>query len=141
MRLGLLDRLFPSRKTKKVAQAQTLYEADHARWESKVKAIDAAYAKASAEFEEATKKWKTDKAAFLEAQRKRNEEIDAHRVAYLSKQPEEIVDYCDLVLSGSEYPETFPKSWQLEYRPDTRMLLVEYSLPNADAIPRLKEVK
>lgn len=139
--LGLLDHLFSSRKAKKIAEAQSLYDGDHAKWEASVKADDDVNAKMAAEFEEATRKWKADKAAFLEAQQKRNEDIDGHRTAYLNKQPEEIVDYCDLVLSGSAYPDSFPKSWQLEYRPDTRMLLVEYSLPNADAMPRLKEVK
>jgi restriction system protein len=141
IKLGLLDHLFSSRKAKKIAAAQRIFDEDHARWKASVKAADTVNAKVAAEFEEATKKWKADKAAFLEAQQKRNEEIDAHRAAYLNKQPEEIVDYCDLVLSGSVYPDSFPKSWQLEYRPDTRMLLVEYSLPNADAMPRLKEVK
>lgn len=141
VQLGLLDRIFASRKTNKIAEAQRLYDEDHAKWKASVKAVDAANAKAAAEFDEATKKWKADRAAFLEAQKMRDEEIDAHRAAYLNTQPEEIVDYCDLVLSGSEYPDNFPKSWQLEYRPETRMLLVEYSLPNADAMPRLKEVK
>jgi restriction system protein len=141
VRFGLLDHLFSSRKSKKIAEAQRLYDEDHAKWETSVKAADAVNTKMAAEFEEAAKKWKADKTAFLEAQEKRNEEIDAHRAAYLNKQPEEIVDYCDLVLSGSAYPDSFPKSWQLEYRPETRMLLVEYSLPNADAMPRLKEVK
>ena len=140
-RLGLLDHLFPSRKAKKIAEAQRLYDEDHAQWAASVTGIDTVNAKLTAAFEQATDKWKADKAAFLEAQRKRNEEIDAHRAAYLNKQPEEIVDYCDMVLSGSGYPDSFPKSWQLEYRPDSRMLLVEYSLPNADAMPRLKEVK
>jgi len=141
VKLGLLDHLLSSRKAKKIAEAQQLYDEDHVRWEASVRDVDAVNAKVAAEFEEATKKWKADKAAFLEAQQRRNDDIDAHRAAYLNKQPEEIVDYCDLVLSGSTYPDSFPKSWQLEYRPDARMLLVEYSLPNADAMPRLKEAK
>lgn len=141
VQFGLLDRLFSSRMAKKVAEAQRLFDEDHAKWEASVRAVDAVNAKAGVEFELAMTKWKADKAAFLEAQQKRNEEIDARRTAYLNNQPEEIVDYCDLVLSGSAYPDSFPKSWQLEYRPETRMLLVEYTLPNADAMPRLKEVK
>lgn len=139
--LGLLDHLFPSRKAKKIAGATRLFDEDHVKWEASVKSVDGVNAKSAAEFEEAKRKWKADKAAFLEAQRLRNDEIDRRRTAYLRKQPEEIVDYCDLVLSGSVYPDSFPKSWQLEYRPENRMLLVEYSLPNANAIPRLKEVK
>lgn len=139
--LGLLDRIFSSRKAKKIAAAQRLFDEDHGMWEASVKAADAVNVEATAKFEEAKQRWKADKAAFLEAQQKRNREIDAHRATYLNKDPEEIVNYCDLVLAGSVYPDSFPKSWQLEYRQDTRMLLVEYSLPNSDAMPRLKEVK
>lgn len=139
--LGILDHVLPSRKAKKIADAMKRFDEDHLQWQASVKVVDAANAKVAAEFEDATKKWKANKEAFLAAQRNRNEEIDAHRAAYLGKQPEEVIDYCDLVLSGSTYPDSFPKSWQLEYRPDTRMLLVDYSLPNAEAMPRLKEVK
>lgn len=138
---GLLDHVFPSRKAKKIVAAANLFDEDHGKWEASVKSVDDLNSKSAAEFEEATKKWKADKSAFLEAQRLRNNEIDRRRIAYMNRQLEEIVDYCDLVLSGSVYPESFPKSWQLEYRPENRMLLVEYSLPNADAIPRLREVK
>jgi len=141
VRFGLLDHLFPSWKQKKIGDALRLYDEDHARWGTVVTAVDAANASAAVEYEAAMKKWEADKGAFLVTQRKRNEEIDEHRDAYLGKQPDAVADYCDLVLSGSQYPDSFPKSCQLEYRPETRMLLVDYSLPNAEAFPRRKEVK
>lgn len=39
------------------------------------------------------------------------------------------------------YPETFPRSWNLDYSADTKLLLIEYSLPNIDALSKLKEVR
>jgi hypothetical protein len=38
--LGLLDHLFSSRKSRKLAEAQRLYDVDHAVWETTVKAVD-----------------------------------------------------------------------------------------------------
>ncbi len=139
--LGIFDHLIPSRKQKKIKNALREFQAEHETWEALVKAIDSSNASAEAKYARAVEKWNADRAAFQAEQKKRNENIDAQRAAYMEKRPEVVVDYCDLVLSNSEYPDSFPKSWQLEYRPDSRMLLVEYSLPNADAMPRLKEVK
>jgi restriction system protein len=139
--IGFLDLLIRSRKREKIAEAQNTFNEDHLQWQVSVKRIDIANADAVASYEDALKNWKADKAAFEANQKKRNEDVDSHRAAYLNKQTDAVVDYCDLVLSGSQYPDSFPKSLQIEYRQEAKMLLVEYSLPNADAMPRLKEVK
>ena len=39
------------------------------------------------------------------------------------------------------YPEVFPQNFDLEYNPETKVLIVEYSLPAPEHLPRLKEVK
>jgi restriction system protein len=46
-----------------------------------------------------------------------------------------------MVLANSEYPDDFPQSFDLEYNPETKILIVEYSLPAPEHLPRLKEVK
>jgi restriction system protein len=46
-----------------------------------------------------------------------------------------------MVLNNSEYPESFPKDYELEYNPDTKILVVEYQLPSIECFPTLKEVK
>jgi restriction system protein len=139
--LNLLDRLISSWKQKKVEAARMHFESDLANWKSQVAKVDLQNVKAEADYKENVKKWESDKNAFKAAQEAHNSEIDTHKASYLEKSPDSVVDYCDFVLSNSEYPDSFPKSWQLEYNPETRLLLVEYSLPNMDALPKLKEVK
>src|SRR5690606_19717313 len=39
------------------------------------------------------------------------------------------------------YPDNFPQEFNIEYNTDTKILIVDYSLPNPDHIPSLKEVK
>ena len=131
VKLGLLDKIFASRKARKISEAENLYDQDHAQWEASAKAVDSVNAKVTAEFNEAITKWNSDKATFLAAQKKRNDEIDALEAAYLNKQPDEVVDYCDLILSGSEHPDSFPEFMAAASSGRTLgMLLVEYSLPN-----------
>lgn len=151
-RFGLLDKLFSSRRERILAEYKRRYDTDHQRWTAAVEAITKSNAameeqyqddvkQIEAKYNEELKKWEEERAAFLEAQRLRNEAIDRQREAYMSHSPEAILEYCDLVLSLSEYPEYFPQEFSLEYHKDTKLLLVDYALPAPKDIPSLREVK
>ena len=43
-------------------------------------------------------------------------------------------------MSGSNLPLYFPKEFELEYSAETKILVVEYSLPAPEIVPKLKEV-
>ncbi len=86
-------------------------------------------------------KWESEKKAFLEKQRETNNAVDKRKELYNSKAPDAVVDYCELVLSNSEYPDYFPKEFDLDYNTETKILIVEYSLPSVDDIPKVKEAK
>ena len=66
---------------------------------------------------------------------KRNAAVDRFRESYLNSDPNDVTDYCDLVLSNSEYPDYFPKNWDLEYRQDARLVVVDYELPEPSLFP------
>ena len=55
--------------------------------------------------------------------------------------PKSVEGYCNLILNDSNYPDCFPKSFELEYNPETKILIVDYSLPALEDLPTLKEVK
>jgi restriction system protein len=139
--LGLLDHLISSRKARKFEGAKRLFEEDLARWKAEVVAVNLSNSNADEEHRKAIREWEQEKAGYYTAQEARNAEIDAQRSAYLERQPDAVVSYCDLVLTDSEYPDSFPKSWQLDYKPESRLLLIDYSLPNMESMPRRKEVK
>ncbi len=46
-----------------------------------------------------------------------------------------------MVLNNSEYPDSFPKNFELEYNPDNKILVIEYELPAIECFPKVKEVK
>ena len=55
--------------------------------------------------------------------------------------PGAVLDYCDLVLSNSEYPDYFPQSYELDYNPENKILVVDYQFPSISDLPTLQEVK
>lgn len=85
--------------------------------------------------------WEVDKEKYLKNQAEHNDKIDEHKQRYLSGEVNAIIDYNDLVLSLSHYPDCFSKEFDLEYIQETKTLLVEYRLPYIDDLPTLKEVK
>lgn len=44
-------------------------------------------------------------------------------------------------MNNSNYPDYFPKNFELEYNPDNKILIIDYELPSIEKIPKVKEVK
>jgi len=89
----------------------------------------------------ALSEWESRKNSFYNLQRENNDAIDRNREIYEAHEPSAVKDYCDSVLSNSEYPDFFPKEWDLEYVANTRTLVVEYALPAPETLPTIKEVQ
>jgi restriction system protein len=86
-------------------------------------------------------KWEQEKSAFYDDQRKINRIIDERGQAYLKGNVADILEYCDVVLSSSEYPDYFPQEFELDYIEETQTLLVDYCLPKLEDIPTIKAWK
>jgi restriction system protein len=150
--LSLTDWLIPARREMKTSVATHLFESDHASWQQqKQQAREAAAAQEKAyqdlllsldqAHEKAVSAWEVDRSAFLHRQQEQNAAIESQKVQYLQAAPDAVVSYCDMVLSNSKYPGCFPKEYELDYNAETRVLVVDYSLPAPDALPTLAEVK
>ena len=150
--LTILDHIIPSKRRKKLFEAEHRFEADYASWKAKceaaqaetrsqkkdhrahVKRIVRIHAKAIAE-------WKERQAAYYKQQTEANEAIDRRKAQYEAKLPDAVVEYCNMVLSNSLYPEWMPKEWHLELIEETSTLIIEYSLPSVKDVPTLSEVR
>ena len=82
-----------------------------------------------------------ERTRFLNQQRESNAAIERYEERYLGGEVSGIIFYCKQVLLKSPYPDAFPKRFDLGYTLETKSLIVEYSLPNLDALPTTKEVK
>lgn len=140
-KLNLFDKLFPKSRLKKVEEATKAFELHHVKWVAHRDEM----LKCNTRIEELNARmvadWEKAKQDFVDKQTANNQKVLEHKSRYFEKHPDAIVDYCELVLSQSQYPEYFPQQWDLEYNPDSRILVVDYSLPDIEAIPTVTNVK
>lgn len=139
--LTLVDKLFARRRDRKVREAAALYAADHAAWDDRKSTIEEKNSASKNKYVKAVAVWDKAKAEYESQQNATNRRINEQKDRYLRKDSGAISDYCEMVLGNSEYPDYFPQEWDIEYRPEPQMLLVDYSLPSIDKIPSLETVK
>ncbi len=150
--LGILDRLLSSRKEQAIAEKQALFASDHHAWREQIAAIKRAHTAALQArvksvvavregHEKQVTAWSARRDEYIANQNAGHAAVDAKRTAYESANPDAIVEYCDLVLSSSRYPDYFPQEFDFDYDHAAKTLVVDYQLPAPDDLPRLKGVK
>lgn len=149
---GVLDILFASRRRKKIDVLAKRFAADCQIWENnKKEAIDrynhqvleynSSLLQLQEQFTGDVESWSAARAKYFEDQARANAAVDRRKSAYLSGAPGAVLDYCDMVLTRSQYPDYFPQSYELDYRPENTLVVVNYRLPAPKDLPTLKEVK
>lgn len=150
--LTVVDKLSPARRKVKEDDAAAMYQRDLDAWNRTKTNIEASNARllseseqaqkaAEAEFERATRAWEAAKTKFLIEQQERNREIQELATAYHQRDPIAIKTYCELVLSRSLYPDSFPQQFEIDFSSENGIVAVEYQLPAPDQMPTIKEVK
>ncbi len=81
------------------------------------------------------------KASFLAAQAASHAKVHALRDAVADHDPDAVIEHASLVLENSEYSGLFEKSYDMQYRPADRLLMLAYRLPGPDDLPQVKAVK
>lgn len=127
---------------KRAEQAnQERFKTNYAKWLERISQTTATnqriYDQNLREYED----WHRRATAYEDARTKKNQAVEQAYADYQAVKPEAVLDYCDLVLSQSTYPDCFPQEFELDYRADTKTLIVDYRLPAPTDLPRLSEVK
>jgi len=142
VKLGVIDQLLTSRRTAKEQEAEKRFRHQHKKWQAVKEKILATHSTQMQEYETALASWEEGRAEYLRTQAESNTAIDAQKADYLSGDDlQAILDYCDLVLLNSKYPDYFAQSWELDYTPENKILIIDYQLPFLSQLPALKEVK
>jgi len=150
--LSWWDKLFAKRRARIEAEVAALFTAAHQSWSDDCHAIEERNKRLLQEVEEqrvrtaaaherALQVWDENRVAYLQQQQDENAAVERQRAAYEAKSPDAILAYCEMVLTNSPYPEWCPKSAELDYNPESHLLVVEYSLPAPDALPTITDVK
>ncbi len=141
VRLNLIDQLFVSHRERKLAKAEERFQLALSNWDGTVKELMAQNAENARRHRMEVEDWERQKEVFEKAQADANAVVDRLRERYGSGDVEAIEEYCDLVLSRSSYPEWCPKNFELQFKAEDKMLILDFDLPMPDDIPALKEVK
>jgi restriction system protein len=82
--------------------------------------------------------WNEAKKVFLKAQVTDLARLVLLKKAYFALDPDGIRTHARLVLNLSPYPSPFPRNVDVEYDPESRILVVNYQLPDTDVLAILK---
>ena len=145
---SFIEKAIPKLRKKKDQLSEQSYLAAFKKWENQVKEVNAEVERINnlkseidKEAEESAAEWELQKSEFYKALERKNSKVDELKEKYLNGDENAVLEYCELVLNRSEYPDQFPQSFELEYNNETKILIVEYSLPNMGQLPTLNEVK
>ncbi|GAA0878975.1 hypothetical protein GCM10009119_19430 [Algoriphagus jejuensis] len=157
--LSILDRIIPSFRVKKEGKAEVEFQNAFFTWEKaaqetkshnqalqkefekKVSEVEEERNKLKEKFDALEREWESEKGRYYQLQLEHNNKIDHLKEKYLKCDQQAVIENCELVLNNSEYPDSFPKDFEIDYNPESKILLVEYVLPSPAQIPTLLEVK
>ncbi len=141
VQLNFLTRIIPSVRDKEKARVGAILGEAKKKWSAEMAARWQREQQTTARFKRDVAEWEARRSQWLEDRARRNAAVNAWTEAYLACTPETIPDYCKLVLSSSNYPDSFPADASIDYIAETRTVVVDYCLPDISALPTLKEVK
>ena len=139
--LNLMEKLIPSKKARKVGDAKAEYERAVASWISKVTELKTAAEKAQAHHHASLDEWTRQKNEFASNQVAQHAFIDSLQESYGSGGKASVEYLASEALHRSAFPDTFPVGFDLNFDQDAKVMVVDYELPNQEALPKHREVK
>jgi restriction system protein len=94
--------------------------------------------------ERQAKFWEGHRAAelkFKEEQAASHEKVDRLRLDISEGDPDAVIEQAAMVLENSDYDGLFEKSFDIDYKPDSKLLMLDYDLPGPSELPDVKSVQ
>jgi len=158
-KFSFFDNIFKSLKVTKIESAKDDFNVALALWEDEKRKIEAKNANEIDKQKEAERfynlkceeikndlqkeeiGWNLRKEEYYKRQTESNVVVATLKEKYEKGNEDAVEEYCEIVLNNSEYPESFPKTFDLIYSSENKQLVIDYELPPIDKLPTLKEVK
>ncbi|WOJ90355.1 restriction endonuclease [Methylocapsa polymorpha] len=141
LKLSFSERLIPFLRRRAEREAHLQLKAQQMRWEQECESLRQRAAVATASYDSRQRIWQTARDKFEDARLENNDAVDDLCARYNGGDPTAIEEYCDIVLSNSEYPDCFPRDWMTSFDSESAILVVEFRLPSLADMPTVKEVK
>jgi restriction system protein len=148
----LVDKLLRFRMNTKMRESKDKFNQDYSEWQTEKQRIENEkdnlkkqynrdLLQAEKDYKDKLSSWENKHSKFIQDQENMNRAVDARKDEYYKGLPDAIVDYCDMVLANSIYPDFFPDEFDIEYLAETKTLVLDYQLLAPEDIPRTKSVK
>lgn len=137
---GFFQKLLGQEQKLKLKQQES-YDAAVSKIKSENEEIRKDNIKSEAELEAKQNQWRKEKADFEKAQNTHNAKVEELESLYKKKDTAAILEYCEMVLNNSKYPDNFPQEFDLQYSDENGMILVDYQLPSINEMPSINNVR
>lgn len=132
--LNIMEKLLPSKKQKKIEELKKKFQECHIQWEQEKYNIENERKIAIEKYQKELENWKIEKNEIIDAIASRNED-------FINGKADAILDFADMVLSTSNYPDSFPQDFDLDYDATKKRLVVQYLFPSIDNFKIIKKYK
>jgi restriction system protein len=164
--VGFISSLVKSARERETAKAEERFKAARAEWEPLKSEAEIRNRAGTDKYQHDLADWEAKRKEWLEDQVRRNATADEQEAAYSHCEPRIVASYCRMLLNASVYPriaasrpdialhglfdekmsaterpDTFPRTFGLDYIGETRTVVVDYALPPRDAFPSVKGYK
>ena len=132
--LKIMEKLLSSKKQKKIEELKKNFQECHIQWEQEKYNIENERQIAIEKYQKELENWKIEKDEIVDAITSRKEDL-------LNGKAEAIVDFADMVLLNSNYPDSFLQDFDLDYDATKKRLIVQYLFPSIDNFKVIKKYK
>ncbi|MEY2495138.1 MAG: restriction system protein [Verrucomicrobiota bacterium] len=139
--LSFFDKIIPGRTKRKQEAASAETALRKQLWVAQVESIRRENELLQSAHVKKTEEWQEGKSRHDALVTDQQRAIDEMRAAYESAVPTAITALCEAVLSRTTHAMLPSPDFDLDYTPASKSLIVEYSLPAPDQMPRIKEVR
>jgi restriction system protein len=140
-RLSLFDKVFRGRGRQKQEAASLQTTLHKERWTNEVESVRIHNEAIQRGHAETVKAWESAKLQHYSRLEEQHRAIENTKLGYESGDAAAIAAMCEAVLSRTSHASLSSPEFDLDYNPTSKSLIVEYSLPAPDKMPRLKEVR
>jgi restriction system protein len=140
-KIGIFYKIFPKRAKAKRDQAARLDAIKRQQWLQEVKNVQAQNEASLAAQAQAVKTWESGRQKHDAECATQRSAIEQKKLAYQAKDQSAVLALCEIVLSRTAHALLPSPEFELDYKSDSKSLIVEYSLPPPNVLPSLKEVR
>lgn len=139
-RKSLLDKLIPPLSKKRDAEAQERLEKALAEWQAAEDSANKIEAERAERLDQLKAEYDQAVTEFERRCAEQEARVDDLKKRWLQGDKDAVEEHAELVLNASEYPDWMHPDFSVAYDPANGILVVDYELPEFDAVPTLKEV-